>query len=673
MKSHVFVILGTAMLRSRTGRLHIARGPLHDADRALEAFRALGDLADAQDFRSHRILARSYAGRCLMLSGRHAEGEALSSAAVALLDEGGPLYGGAADVLLNHALVLRAQRSAEAVVFVDRAYAELMRVAEMIDDVHLYRSFLERVRVNAEIVREYTLAHRGDSKDAISAVREQNLRTLYEVARKINSVLDLPPLLENIMDSALEAMNGERGLIFFIEDEQLVLKVSRNVEKETIEDATAISLSILRDVVAGGKPIIVADTAQSEEFRNRESVRNFNIHSLVCVPMRSKSRLIGTVYVDSRSDALRAISFSDIDAEFLEAFANLATIAIENARLHASLREENLYLRKAMTRQFGFENIIGDSDIMQRLFSETQGAISTDGAVLISGESGTGKELVAKAIHFNGARKDRRFVAVDCGALPDTLLESELFGYKRGAFTGAYTDKPGLFEEAHDGTLFLDEISNTSLAFQAKLLRVLQDGEFRRVGDTAVRRVNVRIICATNKHLDAEIEEGRFRQDLFYRLNVIPITVPSLRDRVGDVPLLVQHFIAKYAEKHPTPVTGASSELIETLQRCPWKGNVRELENLINRMMTQAAEPVLSTRSLPTDYQQYQIDTAPSPVGDYQVTFKSAPKLVTLQQAEREHILNVLQHVKGNRTEASKILGLKRTTLIEKMKKLGIM
>jgi Nif-specific regulatory protein len=663
----------SAVLLYRSGMLHLGKGALQDFDKALEYFRELGELADTHDFRSYRVLARSYAAFSQLSRGRAGDARDLSSAAIALLDEGGPLYGGAHDVLLNHALILRAAKDPVAsVTFVDRAYNELMAAAATISDVHLYRSYLEQVRVNVEIIREYTLAHRSDSKDAIAAVREQNLRTLYEVAKKINSVLDLPLLLDNIMDSALDAMNGERGLIFLTEQDQLVLKVSRNVEKETIADATEISLSILRDVVSGGHPIIVSDTSKDDAFRNRDSVRNFRIHSLICVPMKSKDRLIGTVYVDSRSDALSAMSFSDIDADFLEAFANLATIAIENARMHARLQEENLYLRKEVARVFSFENIVGESAPMQKLFAETQAAVNIDGAVLISGESGTGKELVAKAIHYNGARSGKRFVAVDCGALPDTLLESELFGYKRGAFTGAYADKPGLFEEAHNGTLFLDEISNTSLAFQAKLLRVLQDGEFRRVGDTSVRSVDVRIICATNTLLSEEIAAGRFRQDLFYRLNVIPITVPPLRSRLADIPLLVQHFITRFNEKNRTSIKGATTELYDCLRGFEWKGNVRELENLVNRMLSQASEDVLSRKDLPGDYNPDDSAT-PSASGDMQLSIRAGQRLITLSQAEREHIHFVLQHTKGNKTEAAKLLGLKRTTLIEKMKKLGIM
>ena len=661
------------LLHYRRGMLHLTRAKDEDFDPALAAFNRLGDLADRHGFDSFRILARSYAGLTQLRLGRTNAARELSAEAVQLLEEKGPLYGGAHDILYNHAVILRAAReTVEADAFIERAHAELMSCAESISDAQLYRSYLEHVRVNAEIMREYAVTHRSESPQALTAIREQNLRTLYDVARKINSVLDLDQLLDNIMDSALETMNGERGMIFLIENEQLVLKVSRNVEKETIRDATEISLSILRDVLHAGTPIIVSDTSQDDEFKRRDSVVNFNIHSLICVPMTSRDEIVGTVYVDSRSDALKAMSFSEIDAEFLEAFANLATIAIENARLHHKLKQENLYLRREVEQRFGFENIIGSSKPMERLFSETQAAIDSEGSVLIYGESGTGKELIAKAIHYNGSRSKHRFVAVDCGALPDTLLESELFGYKRGAFTGAVTDKPGLFEEAHQGTLFLDEISNTSLAFQAKLLRVLQEGEFRRVGETKTRMVNVRVICATNRDLQKEITEERFRQDLFYRLNVIPITVPPLRSRMSDIPQLVQHFIEKYNERHTSSVEGVSGELLAHLQALEWNGNVRELENLINRMIARSSEAVLTTSMLPADYTGSARRTHAED-GDLELSLKAPRRLNTLREIEKEHIGFVLRHTDGNKTEAAKILGLKRTTLVEKMKKLGMM
>ncbi len=662
----------SCMFLYRLGIAHLGRGERQDIEAAQEALRRLGDMADQHGFLAHQILARSYAGLAALLAGRSSEGLLFSTEAVAMVDGVPHIIGGRQDIYFNHARILRAEKQAqEAKAFIERAHEELMSIAASIQDVHQYRSFLENVRINAEIQREHALLHRSDSPQAANAIRERNLQTLYDVTAKMIAVHDLSALLESIMDSALVAMNGERGLIFLLENDQLALKVSRNVEQETIEDASEISRSILRDVVSGGRPILIADTSKNDDVRMRESVVNFNIHSIICVPMRLKSRIIGTVYVDSRSDAMQALGFSTIDADFLEAFANLASIALENAWMHEQLREENLYLRRETQRQFGFENIIGSSQPMQKLFRDMEVGITSDGSVLISGESGTGKELVARAIHYHGVRKDGKFVAVDCGAVQDTLLESELFGYKRGAFTGAYTDKRGLFEEAHNGTLFLDEISNTSLAFQAKLLRVLQEGEFRRIGDTVTRTVNVRIICATNKDIIEEVRQERFRQDLFYRLNVIPILIPPLRDRIADIPLLIQHFIDRYRTRNTTPVTGASEDVVQALQAQPWKGNVRELENLINRVLPQVQEAVITTRHLPDEYRapgarpQAQKE-------DMVITMAGGRRLGTLQEIEREHIAHVLRCTK-NKTDAAAILGLKRTTLVEKMKKLGMM
>ncbi len=662
------------LLYYRFGMFFIVKSPQQSYPDALNAFRRMGDIADRQDSLSHRILARSYAGLCQLHLGRFGEALELSSDAIRLSDGETAVYGGIHDVFYNHALILRAnKRASEAAEFFEKAYYALEANASSIEEPDLYRSYLEHVRVNVDIAREYRLIHRDDSRAAVAAIQEQNLRTLYEVSKKVNSTLDLPQLLDTIMDAALEAMNGERGMIFLIEDDQLALKVSRNVEKETIQDATEISQSIITDVIQGRQPIIVSDTSKDSAFKHRDSVVNYHIHSLICAPMRLKDRIIGTVYVDSRSDALRSMTFTEMDRDFLEAFSNLATMAIENARMHERLKKENLYLHQEVERRFRFENIIGNSKPMQKLFAETEAAITSESVVLIYGESGTGKELIARAIHYNGARKNGRFVAVDCGALPDTLLESELFGYKRGAFTGAYADKPGLFEEAHNGTLFLDEISNTSLAFQAKLLRVLQEGEFRRVGDTSTRTANVRIICATNRNLHEEIAAERFRQDLFYRLNVLPISIPALRERVNDVALLVDHFISRYNEKLRTSVNGVSKELIDFFKQFPWPGNVRELENLIQRMMVKCQDGMLTTKELPPDYFSGPSTETLSDSADVQISLRPPKRMMTMVEVEREHFQYVLQQTNGNKTEAAKLLGLKRTTFVERLKKLGMM
>lgn len=297
-----------------------------------------------------------------------------------------------------------------------------------------------------------------------------------------------------------------------------------------------------------------------------------------------------------------------------------------------------------------------------------EGAIKSEGPVLIQGESGTGKELIAKAIHFNSSRKKERFVAVDCAALHETLLDSELFGHKKGSFTGAIQDKKGLFEEADKGTIFLDEITNTSLAFQAKLLRVLQEGEIRRVGDTESKTVDVRVIAAANRNLEEEVKAGRFREDLYYRLNVIPIFVPPLRERKEDIPLLINHFVQKYQNKSTKIIKSISQELIDKFMSYDWPGNIRELENIINRMIIFAEDDKLSVKDIPSDFLiLLKKDYNKSKLLD------ELTQISDIKELEKEHILKTLEKTKGNKTEAAKLLGLKRTTLIERMKKYGLM
>ncbi len=427
---------------------------------------------------------------------------------------------------------------------------------------------------------------------------------------------------------------------------------------------------MLHDVVNYGKPLVVEDAQSNNEFRLRQSVRNFHITSIICVPFKLKEKIIGTIYIDRRSSFQPSDSALTLNLQFLEAFANLAAIAVENARLHKHLKEENQYLRQQVGEQYGFGNIVGSSPEMQSMYRMMKGAMQSDSPVIIYGESGTGKELVARACHYNGLRRDKKFIAIDCGALPETLLESELFGHTKGAFTGALTDRKGLLEEADGGTVLLDEITNTNGSFQSKLLRVIQEGELRRVGETATRYINIRIIAATNLPIEAEVTAGRFRQDLYYRLNVIQIHVPPLRNRKEDIPVLVHHFITKYNSNLGKSIKGASDDLMKELLNNEWRGNVRELENTINRLIVFSDGDIL-TKKIYLQYftsqeKQQQIQPKISRMTDATLNEKS------LHEIERNHILSVLQQSNGNKTETARKLELKRTTLLKKMKKLGI-
>ena len=363
--------------------------------------------------------------------------------------------------------------------------------------------------------------------------------------------------------------------------------------------------------------------------------------------------------------------------------------AIEQRRL----KSENAYLRSQLEERYSFEGIVGKSRPMERLFQLLETVAPTNSTILISGETGTGKEVVARAIHHNSPRRAHRFVALNCSAIPETLLEAELFGHVRGAFTGAVGNRQGRLEQAHKGTLFLDEVGTMSVALQMKLLRVLQEREFERVGDSHTIKVDVRVIAATNSDLARLVAEGQFREDLFYRLNVIPVQVPPLRDRKEDIPLLVQHFLAKFeAERHaaqedmdgppagspkrdprdaprPAAPPTVSQEGMRRLMAYPWPGNVRQLENAIERAVAfTAGRSQIDVGDLPTEVQQAQETVAASAVT---LPEDGMDLDAYVAGIERELIQRSLERTGGNKGQAARLLNLKRTTLVEKLKRLA--
>jgi DNA-binding NtrC family response regulator len=337
-------------------------------------------------------------------------------------------------------------------------------------------------------------------------------------------------------------------------------------------------------------------------------------------------------------------------------------ITVRRVLQNARVRHENEELRRRLDAKFGFENIIGESEAMQRVFHTVRQVAPTRASVLIQGESGTGKELIAHAIHHNSPRRRAPFIAVNCGALSPTLLESELFGHEKGAFTGAAQRRKGRFELADRGTLLLDEISEVSPEVQVKLLRVLQEQAFERVGGTETIRVDIRLIAATNRDIDAAVREGTFREDLFYRLNVVRINVPPLRERREDIPLLVNAFVAEFSEANGKPVKPLGTRLTEELQRHPWPGNVRQLRNVIEGMVVMSTGKEITLKNLPPD-----IRSAPAQTESIQL-----PLGASMKEAEKEMIRATLHHTAGNRARAAKILGLGRKTLYRKMALHGI-
>ena len=502
--------------------------------------------------------------------------------------------------------------------------------------------------------------------------REERLEVLFRVARTINTIRESEPLLNKIMDLALETLAAERGflMLYSQEDkdpnsEMLEPVVARNLAQEDIFGETTISRSSAVEVARTGKPLLLSRS--DEDISSRQSVEDFKISSLLCVPLAVKGHVLGIVYIDSRSGTV----FVDEDLEFMISFADLAAIAIENARLSEKLEKKTTYLQRQVESIWGFGSIIGRSSPMQRVFRMAESVAETDTNVVISGESGTGKELLARAIHFMGPRKENRFQPVDCGAVTETLLESELFGHVKGAFTGASSDRAGLLEVAKGGTVFLDEIANTSEGFQVKLLRVLQENEIRRVGDTRTRKIDVRVIAATNINLEEAVESGKFREDLYYRLNVVKITLPPLRERAEDIPVLAGYFLEDICKKMKMPPKSFSNEVIDLLLLYSWPGNVRQLENVCERAIIFSRGEIIDVDSLSPEIKSLKYSDAATEAGISVPSSKSELKAAKAQ-LDKLFLIQILEKTGGNVMQAARISGMDRSQLHHMMSKFGL-
>ncbi len=479
--------------------------------------------------------------------------------------------------------------------------------------------------------------------------------TLLKISEEINATHEISVLLDRIMDSALGVLKAERGFILLRKNRangKYEVVTARNLSNETIHSIRAHSSSVVTQVLESKKPLISVNAQQDDRFSGAESIVIQKIHSVMCTPLIYKGEIMGAIYMD------RQMSHDKFDAEsldFLNAFSVQAAIAIQNARMFSNLQQENKKLKEQISLNDLFPEIIGKSEPMQRIFEVTKSVAASSATVLIEGASGTGKELIARAIHKNSPRAEKPFVPIFCGSLSENLLESELFGHKKGSFTGASEDKPGLFEQADGGTVFLDEIAEISMDVQTKLLRVIQEGELKRVGDTRFRTVDVRILSATNKDLLTEVKEGRFREDLYYRLNVISIKMPLLRERGGDIILLAEHFLKYYAFKNKKNYTGFSKKALQYLQEYSWPGNVRELENTIERAVILSNTPEI----MPDVFQLRKTESS-MPVGK------------TLKEINKYAILKTIEMTGGNRTRAAQILDVSRRWLQYQIKEWGM-
>ena len=441
--------------------------------------------------------------------------------------------------------------------------------------------------------------------------------------------------------------------ILVVDDESLVRDFLREVLKaEDYEVLTAEDgLSALKEVERDGIDLVITDVRMPKLN---------GIDLLKEVKKRSPSTLVVVITAyGTIENAVEAMKNGACDYITKPLSPEQIKLAIQKASQHKNLLNENRYLRSEVSQRYNFEQLIGRSPQMRRVYEMIDRVAPTNATVLIQGESGTGKELVARAIHYRSPRKDKPFVKVNCAALPEDLLESELFGHERGAFTGAVSKREGRFELADRGTLLLDEISETSPAFQAKLLRVLQEQEFERVGGSKTIKVDVRVIATTNKDLKQAIREGKFREDLYYRLNVLPIYLPPLRERKEDIPLLVQHFLEKYSRQNGLRIKSLSKKCLDMMMQYEWPGNVRELENVIERAVVMSEGETIFPENI----------SLSSPVQKMSLSF---PEEITLEEMEKRLILHTLQRTGGNRTEAAKILGISVRTVRNKLKKYGM-
>ncbi len=538
-----------------------------------------------------------------------------------------------------------------------------------------------------------------DDGDDESRRERTDLLRLQRTARALNSELDRGRLFDLVLDHAIDIVRAERGFLLLKGSEGgLEFAASRNFAGDAVEgNELDISRSLASGVMESGEAICAVNAQEDERFRDVQSISMLGLRSVICVPLREHDQVVGALYLDNR---LARRAFGPADQRMLEALADHAAIALRNARLFAEASSSRVELVEAQARvealngrleqivrgqsieleelrgafrarqtletKYDYSEIIGRSAAVMETLRILDRVVDSDVPVHIHGESGTGKELIARAIHVHGRRNDCPFISENCAALTETLLESELFGYVRGAFTGAERDRKGLFELAHTGTLFLDEVGDMSQGMQRKLLRVLQEGEVRRVGAVEPIKVDVRIVSASNRDLHQMVADGEFRQDLYYRLRVLQIGMPPLRERREDVPLLVSHFLDREALRTGGKPVRLAPGVLESLTAYDWPGNVRELENECMRMVALSGE-IVEPSVLSEQIRGHVPQSIP--IGKPDVVRDLGQLVQNVEVAEIEKALTLFGN---NKTKAADALCISRFALQRKLEKYGI-
>jgi Nif-specific regulatory protein len=492
---------------------------------------------------------------------------------------------------------------------------------------------------------------------------------LYEISQLIGSTPNSQEVLPGILATFHSHLGMNRGTITLLNPEtgELEIRAAHGMTEEEVKRGRyLVGEGITGKVVETGEPVVVPQIEKEPLFLNRTQSRNDlkkRDISFICVPVKIGSTIYGALSVDRLFNEDTAF---EEDVRLLSIVASTIAQGLKIQQMvqdeKKQLLNENITLREKLKERYSLYNIVGTSNKMNEVFRMIERVANTDITVLIRGESGTGKELVANAIHFNSSRASKPFLKLNCAALPDTLIESELFGHEKGAFTGASEQHMGRFERADGGTLFLDEIGTLNLTAQAKLLRILQEREFERIGGNRTLRVDVRIVAATSKDLERSIEEGTFREDLYYRLNVFPIFIPPLRERKTDILLLADHFVEKFNQKHKKDVRRISTPAIDMLIQYHWPGNVRELENSIERAVLLCTDRVIHSHHLPPTLQ----------TGEQSGTVPSLSLEGAIQNYEKELIIDALKNSGGNMAEAARLLRTSERVVSYSVRKLRI-
>ncbi len=509
------------------------------------------------------------------------------------------------------------------------------------------------------------------------ALTEADFGLVYEAITALQQVCPLEDMIRQIFDKIRTLFNIEGVSLALHDAQRREFSFIHTVEEAAARPALGAGRIRLADhlgvagwVLREGRSALINTPRKDRRFYKGVDLKEgFETRSMLCVPLKTRRGVIGVLYAINKLTG----RFTTKELRLLEMLSGSIAVSIENAILYGELQQqanqlnrENLNLRKTLGDRFQRQGVIGSSDAMRAVFDAVDKVLDSTTTVLLQGETGTGKELIARVVHFNGPLRNKPFVAENCGALNEALLESELFGHVKGAFTGAISDCKGLFELADGGTVFLDEIAETSPAMQVKLLRVIQEGQIHRVGDRRTVHVNVRLIFSTHRNLEELVRQGRFREDLYYRIHVYPIQMPPLRDRREDVPLLADHFLRQFAKKHGRAAERINPEAMGLLMQYGWPGNVRQLENEIERAVTVAGQrKVLKPEHFSEKINPRQLPTT-CRAGD------GATLAEALARIERHMITDALAATGGNRSAAARRIGLTRQGLLLKMKRHGI-